>query len=41
MGVVIGIAIAISVSSVIIGLCLTSGRAELEKEIMRLRNGGR
>ena len=39
MGVIIGIAIAIAVGAVVIGLCVSSGRAKLEHEIMNLRKG--
>ena len=38
MGVIIGVAIAIAVGAVVIGLCAASGRAGLEQEIMRLRD---
>jgi hypothetical protein len=39
MGVIIGIAIAIAVGAVVIGLCASSGRAKLDHKIMRLREG--
>lgn len=39
MGVIIGIAIAIAVGAVIIGLCASSGRAKLDHKIMRLMEG--
>ena len=39
MGVIIGVASGIAVVAVAIGLCVSSGRAKLEHEIMRLRKG--
>ena len=39
MGVIIGVASAIAIGAIIIGLCFSSGRAKLEHKIMRLSDG--
>jgi hypothetical protein len=39
MGVIIVVAGAIAIGAIIIGLCVSSGRARLEHEIMKLRKG--
>jgi len=39
MGLIIGTASAIAIGAIIIGLCVSSGRAKLEHKIMTLREG--
>ena len=39
MGVITVVACAIAIGAIIIGLCVSSGRAKLEHEIMKLRKG--
>ena len=39
MGVITVVASAIAIGAIIIGLCVSSGRARLEHEIMKLRKG--
>jgi len=39
MGLIIGTASAIAIGAIIIGVCVSSGRARLEHEIMKLRKG--
>ena len=39
MGVITVVASAIAIGAIIIGLCVSSGRAKLEHEIMKLRKG--
>jgi hypothetical protein len=39
MGVIIALAGTIGIGAIIIGLCVSSGRAKLEREIMILRKG--
>ena len=39
MGVIIVVAGAIAIGAIIIGLCVSSGRAKLEHKIMTLREG--